>query len=122
MKLYCYDCNKDVDAKFRQELREYTYRNHNFQVLEDVYYCSCCGLELVKDLDEDLSKIYNGYLNLFGLNLNSFKEIRESLNLDVKSFAKALGWDFKSVYRYENSESIPDEQHLNIYRQLNILK
>lgn len=108
LKLYCYDCNQDVDVNVIQESREYTYRNHTFHVLEDIYYCSKCGSELVCDLDEDLKKIYNGYLGLFGLNLDSFKEIRESLNLDIKRFSKALGWGFKSVYRYENRESIPE--------------
>lgn len=119
MKLYCYDCNQDVDVNVIQESREYTYRNHTFHVLEDIYYCSKCGSELVCDLDEDLKKIYNGYLGLFGLNLDSFKEIRESLNLDIKRFSKALGWGFKSVYRYENRESIPEGEYLNVYINLN---
>ena len=119
MKLYCYDCNQDVDVNVIQESKEYTYRNHTFHVLEDIYYCSKCGSELVCDLDEDLKKIYNGYLGLFGLNLDSFKEIRESLNLDIKRFSKALGWGFKSVYRYENRESIPEGEYLNVYINLN---
>lgn len=118
MKLYCYNCNLDVDVKSIKEKREYSYRNHHFSINEDIFYCPNCGLEMVNSLDDDLEKIYNGYLNLFGLNLNSFKKIRESLNLDCKGFAKALGWAYKSIYRYENGESIPDAEYLNVYIKL----
>ena len=119
MKIYCYDCNKDVEVDLVKEKREYTYHNHIFMVEEDICYCPYCKAELINNLDDDLDHIYNGYLSLFGLSILRFKEIRESLGLSVSMFAKALGWGFKSVYRYESGESIPEGEYLSVYIKLN---
>ena len=116
--MYCYNCNLDVDAQAKKEKRSYSYREHHFSIMEEVFYCPNCGLELVDNLDDDLARIYDGYLNLFGLSLSSFKKIRESLHLDCKRFAKALGWAYKSIYRYENGESIPEGEYLSVYIKL----
>ena len=118
LKMYCYNCNLDVDAQAKKEKRSYSYREHHFSIMEEVFYCPNCGLELVDNLDDDLARIYDGYLNLFGLSLSSFKKIRESLHLDCKRFAKALGWAYKSIYRYENGESIPEGEYLSVYIKL----
>lgn len=116
--MYCYNCDLDVDAQAKKEKRNYSYREHHFSMMEEVFYCPNCGLELVNNLDDGLARIYDSYLNLFDLSLSSFKKIRESLNLDCKRFAKALGWAYKSIYRYENGESIPEGEYLSVYIKL----
>ena len=67
-KIYCYDCNTFVDTKKRKEKNVYEFRGKNFEVEETIVYCSNCKLELLPDevLDEQLNKIYNTYLKLFG--------------------------------------------------------
>lgn len=118
--MYCYDCNKDVTPKIKQEIKSYNFRNKSFKVQEKNYYCPNCGLELIDEtLDESLKNIYNEYLKLYNLNLDSFKNIRKSLNLSQDNFAASLGWGKKSIVRFENNDVIPSNEYLKTYMKLN---
>ncbi len=120
VKQYCYFC-KDLVTWTEKIVKEnYNFRNKNFDVEETKLYCSKCGNEICsQDLDNDLENIYNGYLNLYGLSLDSFLKIRKSLNLSQEMFATGLRWNKNSVIRYENKEEIPSIEHLNTYKKLN---
>ena len=119
MKKYCYNCNKDVFFNQKEEERKYNYRNKTFLIKETIYYCALCGNELPSDdIDKDLEKIYNGYLNFYNLTLDSFLTIRKSLNLSQELFSLALGWSKKSIVRYENKEEIPSGEYLKTYIKL----
>ena len=66
-KKYCYFCNSLVDYTVKNEECEYNYRNKNFTVKEDRYYCVNCQNELASDdLDGDLKRIYDEYYKLVG--------------------------------------------------------
>ena len=118
-KNYCFFCKDLVTCTEKKVKENYSYRNKNFMVEETKIYCSKCGNEVCPpDLDNALENIYNGYLNLYGLSLENFEQIRNSLNLSQEMFAYGLGWNKKSIIRYENREVIPSVEYLNTYKKL----
>ncbi len=118
-KGYCDFCKDLVSYKKKKVNENYSFRNKDFKVKETKMYCSICGNEVCSlNLDKDLENIYNGYLNLYGLSLDSFIKIRKSLNLSQELFAYGLRWSKKSIIRYENREEIPSVEYLNTYKRL----
>ena len=117
---YCYECNEDVEPIIKCEKNNYTYREKEFTVIENVHYCPICNSELLNDnLDSSMYNIYNSYLELFDLSFKKIKEIRTNLNLSQEIMSKILGWSKKSIVRYENAESVPQGEYLNMYIRLN---
>ena len=129
-KLYCFDCNKDVIPNCTKQNNTYVIHKQDVTVEEDIFICPFCKNELNENLDNSLYKIYNEYLKLHNLSFETLKEIRNSYNLSQEMFAKALGWSKRTIVRYENGESLPQNQYLSIYKKihnnklefLNILK
>lgn len=130
-KIYCFNCNKDVKPKCTKEKNTYTVHKHEIIVEEEVFTCPYCESELMNEtLDNSLYNIYNEYLKKHELSFEKLKEIRNSYNLSQELFAKALGWSKRTIVRYENAESLPQNQYLSIYKKisnnknefLNILK
>ena len=117
---YCYECNKDVEPIIKNEKNNYTYRDKEFMVFEENHYCPICNSELLNDnIDKSMYNIYNCYLKLFDLSFEKIKEIRTNLNLSQELMAKVFGWSKKSIVRYENAESVPQGEYLNMYITLN---
>ena len=130
-KLYCFNCDKDVNALSKKEKNIYTVHKKEVAVDEVVFICPYCNNELINvNLDNSLYNIYNEYLKLYELSFDKLKEIRNSYNLSQELFAKALGWSKRTIVRYENADSLPQNQYLLIYKKiwnnknefLNILK
>lgn len=130
-KIYCFNCNKDVKPKCTKEKNTYTIHKQEIIVEEEAFVCPYCKNELINEtLDNSLYNIYNEYLKKHGLSFNKLKEIRTSYNLSQELFAIALGWSKRTIVRYENAESLPQNQYLGIYKKimnnknefLNILK
>ena len=118
-KMYCFECDKDVMGEVNLKKTKYTIHGREVVVDDLVFTCPTCGTEYDFDeLDEGLYRIYNAYLNLFGLSFEKLKEIRESLNLSQELFAEALGWSKKTITRYENAESLPQKEYLDTYISL----
>ena len=117
---YCFECNKDVKPDIKTEKNNYTFRDKEFTVVEEVHYCPKCRSQLLNDtMDNSLYKIYDGYLSLFNLSFDKIKKIRTDLNLSQDSFADILNWSKKSIVRYENAQSVPQGEYLNMYVLLN---
>lgn len=115
-KMYCFECDKDVMGEVKLKKTKYTIHGRGVIVDDLVFTCPICGTEYDFDeLDEGLYRIYNAYLNLFGLSFEKLKEIRESLNLSQELFAEALGWSKKTITRYENAESLPQKEYFDTY-------
>ena len=118
-KVYCFKCDKDVEPLLTTQNNTYIIRNQKVNVLEQVYNCSVCGTELINDnLNESLYKIYDAYLNIYGLSFKKLKEIRNSYNLSQDLFAKALGFSKRTIIRYEHAESLPQKQALLTYKKI----
>lgn len=118
-KMYCYDCDEFVSAVVSTEKNKYTIHGKEFYVLEQIYSCPNCKSELNGEkLDDSLKNIYESYLNTYGLNQEDFKKIRLGINLSQELFSKALGWNKRSVIRYENGDSLPQKQCLCVYQKL----
>ncbi len=118
-KMYCFNCDKKVIPKQESVKNNYTINDEKFSVLETVYKCSDCGMELISEkLNESLENIYASYLKLNGLKQEDFKNIRKSINLSQDLFAKALGWSKKTITRYENGQSYPQKEYLEVYKKL----
>lgn len=118
-KIYCYTCNKDVDAIIETQNNSYTVRNKKIDVKENVIICPICHSELYDDtLNDNLYNIYNEYLKKYDLSFEKLKEIRNYYNLSQELFAKALGWSKRTVIRYENAESLPQLKYLLVYKQI----
>lgn len=119
-KMYCFDCDIDVVPNTRKEKNRYTVHKETFFVEETINVCPKCGEILIdEELDHLLENVYSVFLQRHGLTYNSFKEIRTKLNLSQELFSKALGWAKHTVIRYENKESIPQQEYLSIYEKLN---
>lgn len=119
-EMYCFYCNKDVDAITRLQRNSYVVHQEQVQVEEKVFVCPLCNNELYdENLDNSLYNIYNEYLKIFDLSFAKLKEIREYYNLSQDLFAKALGWSKRSIVRYENAGSLPQKQYLLIYKKIN---
>lgn len=117
---YCYECDKDVISKIKCEKKEYTYRDKNITVMEEVHYCpNCNNILLNESIDKSLNKVYDEYLKIYGLSFDKIKKIRKNLNLSQEAMAKILGWGERSIIRYENATSIPQGEYLNMYITLN---
>lgn len=130
-KVYCFTCNKDVEPNYKKEKNTYTVHKQKVTVEEEILLCPYCKNELMNEtLDDSLYNIYNAYLKLYDLSFEKLKEIRNSYNLSQELFATALGWSKRTIVRYENAESLPQNQYLAIYKKilnnknefLNILK
>ncbi len=118
-KVYCFFCDKDVSYDKKNVENIYTVRGSDVCVKEEVFICSCCGNELVNaNLNESFYLIYNEYLKLNGLSFEKLKEIRKFYNLSQELFASALNWSKKTVTRYENAMSLPQNQYISIYKSI----
>ena len=103
-KMYCFTCDKEVYGNVRVEKTKYNVHGRDVYVDEHVFTCPNCKTEYNFDsVDEGLYKVYDAYLNLYGLSFKKLKEIRESLNLSQELFATVLGWSKKTITRYENA-------------------
>lgn len=116
---YCWYCDKDIVPIRREEHNEYIIRGEEVIVHEELPFCPICGNQIDDGtMDEQLRAGYDAYLNLFGLSFQKFKDIRESYHLSQELFAKALGWGKKTIVRYENIESLPQVQYLQVYKKI----
>lgn len=116
---YCWYCDKDIIPITKEEDNEYTIRGKKIKLHEKLPFCPICGNQVDDGtMDEQLRAGYDAYLNLFGLSFQKFKDIRESYHLSQELFAKALGWGKKTIVRYENVESLPQVQYLQIYKRI----
>lgn len=69
-KMYCYDCNFDVIPKHKKVKNHYFYKDKEFDVLEDLFYCLNCDSELVLEvLDDQFKNIYDKYLSICNFEL-----------------------------------------------------
>ena len=117
--LYCFNCNRDVEPICNLQNNSYIVHKQQVQIKEKVYTCPLCNNELFdENLDNSLYDIYNEYLKLYDLSFPKLKEIRESYNLSQELFAKSLGWSKRTIVRYENAESLPQNQYLQIYNKI----
>ena len=118
-KIYCYNCDRDVNALVVKQNNNYTIHNEEISVLEEVLKCPYCYNELFdENLNNSLYNIYNEYLKKYELSFEKFRDIRKYYNLSQEMFAKALGWSKRSIIRYENAESLPQKNYLSIYRSI----
>ena len=120
-KCYCYKCDVDVIPKCVTETNNYTFRGKEFKVKEVILRCRKCNSELFTDdiVDKSMHEIYNMYLKLFDLSFEKLVSIRKNLNLSQELMSRILGWSKKSIVRYENFESVPQGEYLNMYIELN---
>ena len=118
-KIYCYTCNKIVNAIIKNQNNSYTVRNKKININENILICPVCHSELYDDtLNDNLYDIYNEYLKTYNLSFEKLKKIRNYYNLSQELFAKALGWAKRTIVRYENAESLPQVKNLLIYKQI----
>ena len=118
-KIYCYTCNKIVNAIIKNQNNSYTVRNKKININENILICPVCHSELYDDtLNDNLYDIYNEYLKTYNLSFEKLKKIRNYYNLSQELFAKALGWTKRTIVRYENAESLPQVKNLLIYKQI----
>lgn len=118
-KLYCFNCNKDVEPICNLQNNNYIVHKQQVQIKEMVFTCPLCNNELFdENLNNSLYDIYNEYLKLYDLSFPKLKEIRESYNLSQDLFAKSLGWSKRSIVRYENADSLPQNQYLLTYEKI----
>lgn len=116
---YCWYCDKDIVPIRREEDNEYVIRGEKVTVHEKLSYCPICDNQIDDGtMDEQLRAGYDAYLNLFGLSFQKLKDIRESYHLSQELFAKALGWGKKTIVRYENVESLPQVQYIQVYKKI----
>ena len=116
---YCWYCDKDIVPVKKKEDNEYVIRGEKVRVHEKLSVCPICGNQIDDGtMDDQLRAGYDAYLNLFGLSFQKFKDIRESYHLSQELFAKALGWGKKTIVRYENVESLPQVQYLQVYKKI----
>ncbi len=118
-RLYCFNCNKDVEPLCNLQNNSYIVHKQKIQIKEKVFICPLCNSELFdENLDNSLYDIYNEYLKLYDLSFSKLKKIRESYNLSQELFAKSLGWSKRTIVRYENADSLPQKQYLQIYNKI----
>lgn len=117
--VYCGFCNRDVKPIEKYENISCYVKNIEVTINEHRIICPICNNDLLNyTLDENMIKIDNAYLKHFGLSFGKLKEIRTSLNLSQELFAKALNWSKKSVIRYENADSIPQNEYITVYQKI----
>lgn len=116
---YCWYCDKDIVPIIREEDNEYVIRGEKVTVHEKLPFCPICSNQIDDGtMDDQLRAGYDAYLNLFGLSFQKLKDIRKSYHLSQELFAKALGWGKKTIVRYENVESLPQVQYLQVYKKI----
>ena len=119
-KIYCFNCDKDVNALCEVQTNTYIVHKQEVKVNEQIFKCPYCENELINEnLNGSLYLIYNEYLKLHDLSFDKLKKIRTSYNLSQELFATALGWSKKTIVRYENADSLPQNQYLAIYKKIN---
>lgn len=118
-KMHCWYCDEYIVPILKEENSEYTIRGEKVSVHETLLFCPICNNQIDDGkMDEHLQAGYDAYINLFGLSFKKFKDIRESYHLSQELFAAALGWGKKTIVRYENVESLPQVQYLQVYKKI----
>jgi len=118
-KIYCYDCDEDVEYLKNFQTKPYQFRGKDYTVIVEEKTCPKCGNVLLDDeVDNVLLQVYNQYLNDYDLSFDTIKDIRNQLNLSQEEFARLLNWSKKTINRYENKQSIPQGEYLNTYVRL----
>lgn len=118
VKMYCYDCNKEQQVITKKEQKEYEFRGKKYTIEEENHYCPECFNLLIDNNDNFMEKIYDQYLNDYGLSVEKIKDIRKNYGLSQDLFAKVLSWSKKTVIRYENAQSVPQGEYLSMYCRL----
>ena len=119
-KVYCYYCDKEVDVVYKKEKTNFDYKGISISFVSNISYCKNCNKEIDDgNLNEQFFNPANkAYLDKFNLNIKDFAKIRKDLNLSQDLFSKLLGWSKKTIVRYENQQSLPDPEYLNVYSSL----
>lgn len=118
-KEYCYFCNKDVEPVVSIQKNPYIVHKKTVYVEEKVLSCPLCNSEIISsNLDDTLYSAYNEYLKLNDLSYEELKKIRLSYGLSQELFAQALNWSKKTIWRYENAETLPQNEYLAVYKRI----
>ena len=105
MKLFCHNCNEDVEINLYEEKKVYKVKDSKYEIIDTVTMCSKCGEEVFnKDKDSKiLEKLNNMYRREHNLLLpEEIKKIREMYDLTQREFSKLLGFGDVTISRYEN--------------------
>lgn len=104
-KLFCYNCNMDVEVDIFEEKRKYNIKDCEYEILDNITVCKKCGEE-VFNKDKDgmlLEKLNNRYRIEHDLLFPSdIRKLREMYSLTQREFSKLLGFGDATISRYEN--------------------
>lgn len=113
MEKYCEKCSRSVETKVITKPESYNVHGETIEIDAQVLVCAECGEELYsEELDNTtLLSVYSEYRKRHNfLQPEEIRSIREQYVLSVKEFALLLGWEEKTIHRYENG-TIQNEAH-----------
>jgi len=74
-KIYCFNCDKDVNALCEVQTNTYIVHKQEVKVNEQIFKCPYCENELINEnLNGSLYLIYNEYLKLHDLSFDKLKK------------------------------------------------
>lgn len=115
-KMFCHNCNREVEIDTFEEKRKYTVKECEYEILDTITVCKNCKEEIFnKDKDSKILKeINNMYRKDHNLLLpEEIKRIRETYGLTQREFSKLLGFGDVTISRYENG-AIQDKANNNL--------
>ncbi|VEU81329.1 type II TA system antitoxin MqsA family protein [Haploplasma axanthum] len=105
MKMYCAQCDKDVEVIKKKEKKTYEVKDEIIDVTITRIYCAECN-ELIYDKKNEVNNdiiVYDEYRKIKGLlTSEEIRKIRSKYNISQKEMSQLLGFGEKTVTRYEN--------------------
>lgn len=114
--LYCSNCDKDCEIEVRTENETYPVKGIDTEVIASVTYCKCCGKQVWNEAleEENLKTGFNKFrVNNGLLQPEEIKKIRNKYEISQIIFAKILGFDERTITRFENG-SVQDFAQNNL--------
>lgn len=117
---YCDECRCEREAVVKERNSTYTYRNEQFEIIEEYAECTECGNAVTdEELDnKTLKQVSDLYQIKHSVNPEMLKEIRKGYDLSQYLFAKLLNMGIATIKRYELGTSSPDTTQIGIYKLL----
>ena len=89
-KMYCFTCDKEVYGNVRVEKTKYNVHGRDVYVDDHVFTCPNCKTEYNFDsVDEGLYKVYDAYLNLYGLSFKKIKRNKRIIKFISRTFCNS---------------------------------
>lgn len=103
MKVYCYECDKDVNVIIKEKNINMCIKGVEFSFVGNIAYCEECNNEVyLSELDDENIKkgneVYRGKTGI--IKVQEINNLLQKYNIGKEPLSDLLGWGHKTINRY----------------------